>query len=138
MKKLVLFIFMLMPILALAQIDESKMDRYLDPVLKVGEKVVFKDSLQYKNISIDKVFAIASDWADSYIAKFDKKFASRIAYKNESKKSIVIIFNRDIIFKDIALILDKALMKCNISVDIKREVVSSIGRQQNLDKIYKQ
>lgn len=119
MKKLVLFIFMLMPVLALAQIDESKMDRYLDPVLKVGEKVVFKDSLQYKNISIDKVYQIAADWADSYIAKFDKKFASRIAYKNESKKSIVIIFNRDIIFKDIALILDKALMKCNISVDIK-------------------
>ena len=49
MKKLVLFIFMLMPILALAQIDESKMDRYLDPVLKVGEKVVFKDSLQYNS-----------------------------------------------------------------------------------------
>ncbi len=118
MKKIVLLILLLVPIISLAQIDESKMEKYLAPLQMEGTKVVFKDSLQFKDISADKVYQIAAEWADAYIAKFDKKFESRIAYKNEEKKSVVMIFNRDIVFRDISIILDKALMKCNITIDI--------------------
>lgn len=119
MKRLILFILLALPVLSIAQINQNNMARYLEPLPMEGTRIVFKDSLQFKGISAERVFEIAGNWADYYIAKFDKKFDSRVAYKNTKTQSIAVLFNRDIIFKDIALILDKALMRCNIAIDIK-------------------
>lgn len=118
MKKFLFIVWLMIPFVGIAQINQSKMDRYLAPLPMQGTRIVFEESLMFKSISAEKVFEIAGNWADEYVAGFDKKFGSRVAYKNPSTKSIAVIFNRDIIFKDMAIILDKALMKCNIGIDI--------------------
>lgn len=128
-KKILLFMFFILPMGLLAQ-EEQKYLAGAVPI--VDGKVVLERKISVPNLSRDQIFDIVLNWANARYNVEEK----RVVYKDKEKGQIAVMGNEYIVFSSSFLSLDRATIKYKLVLSIEgpacRMEISSIRYEYNV------
>ena len=109
MKRFLMLILAVMPILAFANKDEDKNDlKYLAGAITTNKgKVSFTENIELTGASAEQIYERIEEWAEKEYGE-GKRGWSRVAYKNADKKELAVVGEEYIVFKSTALSLDRS------------------------------
>lgn len=112
--KLLFTLFITISTTTYAQIEQEDISRYLAGAVPViNGEVIFSDTTYFNNINKDEIYKLSGEWLKGYLAGF-KNEKCRLAFSKAEDCHNVGLLERYIIFKQSALVLDRATMNCVI------------------------